>query len=50
MVSAVPEPGMSFADQFPDLAAQWHPTKNVSTRGAPDVAHPPQGRGDRLGP
>jgi hypothetical protein len=26
--SAVPKPGESLADLFPDVAAQWHPTKN----------------------
>ncbi|MBF6302094.1 hypothetical protein IU459_31800 [Nocardia amamiensis] len=24
----VPKPGQSFAELFPDIAAQWHPTKN----------------------
>jgi hypothetical protein len=26
--SAVPKPGESLADLFPDVAAEWHPTKN----------------------
>ena len=26
--SAVPKPGESLADLFPDVAAQWHPTRN----------------------
>ena len=28
MPSAVPKPGESLADLFPEVAAQWHPTKN----------------------
>ena len=28
MPSAVPKPGESLADLFPDVAAEWHPTKN----------------------
>ncbi len=28
MPSAVPKPGESLADLFPDVAAQWHPTRN----------------------
>jgi very-short-patch-repair endonuclease len=28
MTSAVPKPGESLADLFPDVAVQWHPTKN----------------------
>ena len=28
VTSAVPKPGESLADLFPDVAVQWHPTKN----------------------
>jgi hypothetical protein len=30
VTSAVPKPGESLADLFPDVAVQWHPTKNGS--------------------
>ena len=31
MPSAVPKPGESLADLFPEVAAQWHPRRNGST-------------------
>ena len=38
MPSAVPKPGESLADLFPELAAQWHPTKNGDLTPADVVA------------
>ena len=34
LTSAVPKPGESLADLFPELAAEWHPTKNVAVSGS----------------
>ena len=43
MPSAVPKPGESLADLFPDVVAEWHPTKNGDLTPADVVAaFPPE--------
>ena len=33
-VRGMVDPGESLADLFPELAAEWHPTKNVAVPGS----------------
>jgi len=34
MTKSTPKPGRSLADLYPDIAAEWHPTKNVPVTAA----------------